>query len=338
VQDTLTAWYSDIFGAAPEPVIGNTLSEPTTSATADDVIAALTKQGAAKVQRLLSGDSSGYKSPSEARYALGNMALAHTRDLDVIIGLLVRSGLFDHKDAPGERIRKAGYDAQKLIAQPAARVDGQLHRDARAILANKALGPARLTAYVLVLDLADRLARGERPDEHGFLIPAARYAEQSAQTERTVLNHIKVLVGRGLLAKRKERRVTNHTVAYDTVDGTTGEITSHTERVRGTRDHNSLMLPEGGLSALIHQLITAGEASGSDAPPTGHIEDVMSPAGAIERTSTTLVEPHPAAIKLTWFGCKRFTPHNTVYARKFLHPKVGGQETHPNRSWGAGSK
>jgi hypothetical protein len=100
--------------------------------------------------------------------------------------------------------------------------------------------------------------------------------------------------------------------------------------VRGTRDHNSLILPEGGLPALIHQLATADPTPGSGPIRAGHAQAAASPAGATEPAPVVLEGPHRATSRRP-VRVRTLHPTNTVYARKFSHPKVGVQKVHPNR-------
>jgi len=141
------------------------------------------------------------------------------------------------------------------------------------------LGPERLTAFVLVLDLDDRITRGERAGDHGYKIPAIRYAERSGQKERTVARHLRTLAKRGLIGKVLVRESTIRTGIVETIAGDTGEITRTNEVVRGTRDANYLQLPSGGLPELIGAL-TAYSDSGT--PETAPAQSDAAPPVPLE--------------------------------------------------------
>lgn len=270
IQDEVTALHAKVSGQAA--VLAPAPDTVATDATVDNVWEAVERSASAQVQQLLVGDWTGFASASNARWRLGREVRKHTMDPDTIEAILLKSDLFDASNSPENRHRKARHDAEKLVHTPVVSsllsvpVMGNHHRDALGILANKALRASRLTAFIVVENLADRIAQGEQPGPHGYAIPAARYVEHSGQSMRTVLAHLDELRTRGLLDKHKIRERTTRTERLETLDGSTGEITTTTEQVRGTRERNYVRLPAGGLGEVITNLV----AYGSAATPAGH--------------------------------------------------------------------
>lgn len=262
-SEVLPHWHAETFGAAP-------LSPFVSAATPGDVLARLRMEQSGVPAALLRGDWSSYKSPSEARWALANRALFYGADAEAVRLILLTSDLFASTDPGDERERRAGYDASKAAAIYAGpRYDPKRTKRVAApiptpcatsgtavpILANGELKWTRLSAFALVTDLATRIANGEQPEPAGYRIPAARYAEMTGQSERTVAGHLRDLAKRGLISKSLVRIRTQRTDVLEIIDGSTGELTNERETVRGTRDANYLHLPAGGLGELIAHLV-----------------------------------------------------------------------------------
>jgi hypothetical protein len=258
----LAAWHRETFGA-PEPATPP-LAVPMDAA---EVEARLRAERNGQAVRLLSGDASGHPTLSHARWALANKSLFYTDDPDIVEGILLQSGLFGPDDDEGERERRARYDATKAASTYAGHRYGARHNGSRPralpdtsgadrILANDALGWARLTAWAVVRDLADRIARGEQPEADGFRTPSARYAEITGQKEATVARHLRELAKLGLVNKRVIRTRTQRTDMLEIVDGETGEVWHEREVVRGTRDANFVHLGDEGLSGLVARLVS----------------------------------------------------------------------------------
>ncbi len=91
--DALAAWYSDVFGAGPEP--GRVEHPPTVSESDTAIIERATAaRNGDKVSRLFDGDASGYSSQSEADQALLCCLAFYTRDPEQLLRLMRASGLY----------------------------------------------------------------------------------------------------------------------------------------------------------------------------------------------------------------------------------------------------
>jgi putative DNA primase/helicase len=109
-QQQLTAWYSEIWTEREHNSPG-----PSPALTMDDeaIISLLNRETNGKARRLLTGDLSGYPSPSEARFALAQKVCYYTNELAQIARILRSSSLFKAGDSDTERERKATRDAEK---------------------------------------------------------------------------------------------------------------------------------------------------------------------------------------------------------------------------------
>ncbi len=263
-SDVLQSWHRATF-AGKQVVV----SPEIPAASVADVTELLRAERTGKPSAWLRGDWSGYRSPSEARWALANRVLFYGGNVEAVESILLTSGLFEPGDSNMQRARKARHDATKAATDYAGpRYDPKWTAGApqemspsdtslglaAPVLANAALKGMRLTAIAVLADLGTRIAKGESPSSNGFRIPAARYALWTGQTESTVAKHLRDLSGLELMPKERLRIRTTHQDMLETVEGSTGEIRSTPESVRGTRHANFLRLPEDGLEGLTARL------------------------------------------------------------------------------------
>lgn len=133
-------------------------------------------------------------------------------------------------------LRKAAEDLQRRNSEA---ISKSLH-----MLKNPDLPLGeKVTALAITLDLRARVANGEQPAEHGFLMPAVAIAEVTGQSEATVAKHMRSLDKKGVITKRLVREA----VTRDSVNLETGEIAG----VPGTRDRNFIDLAGNTLDNVI---------------------------------------------------------------------------------------
>ena len=131
-QNELDAIYSDYFNQKPIHEKNTAESHPgaTENLSADELIEKIagSAQGQ-KFQRLMSGDTSGYYSPSEAHQALFSILAWWSKDPEIIKAIAMQSALADHPKFQRddyldrsinnaiEQARDAGYQAPASISQ-----------------------------------------------------------------------------------------------------------------------------------------------------------------------------------------------------------------------------
>jgi hypothetical protein len=108
----LAVWHAETFPAEPKR---NAAPTPTLTMDDRDLIERLTREPGGKAARLLTGDATGYPSPSEARAALAWKICFYTDDADQVARLIRTSDLFKAGDSDRERDRKAALDATKAV-------------------------------------------------------------------------------------------------------------------------------------------------------------------------------------------------------------------------------